>query len=64
MPGKIIESNPDVVNEKNAEWHTFDGDRSKLNVYAKSEIPATPGFGFFSTTIMLLIAVFGGRKRS
>ena len=64
MPGKIIESNADVVNGKKAEWHTLDGAGSKLNVYAKSEIPATPGFGFFCTTIMLLIAVFGVRKRS
>ncbi len=61
MPGKIIESNADVVNGKKAEWHMTEG--STRNIYAKSEIPTVPGFGFFSTIIMLLIVVFGVRKR-
>lgn len=61
MPGKIIESNADVVNGNKAEWHILDG--STRNVYAKSEIPTIPELGFFGTTIILLIAVFGVRKR-
>lgn len=63
MPGKIVESNADIINGKKAEWHLTEGG-STQNIYAKSEIPTIPGFGFFSTTIMLLIAIFGIRKRS
>lgn len=61
MPGEIVESNADVVNGNKAEWHMYEG--STRDIYAKSEIPVIPGLGFFSTTIVLLIALLGVRKR-
>lgn len=45
MPGKIIDTNANVVNGNKAEWHLSGKDMSNMNMYAKSEVPATPGFG-------------------
>ncbi|QSZ68267.1 hypothetical protein RJ40_12565 [Methanofollis aquaemaris] len=47
MPGKIVDSNANTVNEKSAEWHLTGSDIFKTTIYAKSEVPATslPGFG-------------------
>jgi hypothetical protein len=45
MPGKIIDTNANVVNGNKAEWHLSGKDMSNMNMYAKSEVPKTPGFG-------------------
>ena len=45
MPGKIVDSNANVVNGNKAEWHLSGKDLSNMKIYAKSEVPATPGFG-------------------
>lgn len=56
MPGKIVESNADVVDGNKAEWHMVESGDSRP-VYAKSEIPSNsiPGF----SSIMGIIALLG-----
>jgi len=41
MPGKIVESNANIVNESKAEWHMTGNKKGKIKIYAKSNITAT-----------------------
>ena len=57
MPGKIVDSNANVVKDNKAEWH-FNG-KTMANadrLYAKSEVPKAPGF----EAIVALLAVLCG----
>lgn len=45
MPGKIVDSNANAVNDNKAEWHMNGKTMSGMKMYAKSEVPAAaPGF--------------------
>jgi hypothetical protein len=48
MPGKIVDSNANVVKDNKAEWHLTGKTMSGMTMYAKSEVPAgaagAPGF--------------------
>jgi len=39
MPGKIVDSNANIVKENKAEWHMNGNQMGKVKIYAKSEIP-------------------------
>jgi len=56
MPGKILDSNANVVKDNKAEWHLSGKDLSTMNMYAKSEVPSAPGFEV-AAAIAGLIAV-------
>jgi len=45
MPGKIVDSNANVVKDNRAEWHLVGG---SAVIYAKSEVPSIPGFDLLS----------------
>lgn len=53
MPGKILESNADIITDNKAEWHVTGGDITNTKIYAKSEIPLLSGF----TSIIAIIAI-------
>ena len=54
MPGKIVDSNANVVDGNKAEWHFSGSDLSGSEIYAKSEIPSFPIPGF-----TMLLGIFG-----
>lgn len=56
MPGKIVDSNANVVNGNKAEWHLTGKTMSGMRMYAKSEVPATPGF----EAILAIAGIFAG----
>lgn len=39
MPGKIVDSNANIVNGNKAEWHMNGNQMGKVKIYAKSEVP-------------------------
>ncbi|MFO7966348.1 MAG: hypothetical protein R6U44_01955 [Archaeoglobaceae archaeon] len=47
MPGKIVETNANTIEDNKAEWHLTGADAFNARIYAKSEIPAIPGFEMF-----------------
>jgi hypothetical protein len=55
MPGKILDSNADIIKDNTAEWHVNGPDIFNTKVYAKSEVPLLPGF----TSIIAIIALAG-----
>ena len=57
MPGKITDSNANVVNGNKAEWH-FNGNTMSnfKTIYAKSEVAKSPGF----ESMAALLALVGG----
>lgn len=56
MPGKIVDSNANVVEGNKAEWHFSGTELSGSEIYAKSEIPSFPIPGFtISLGILSLI---------
>jgi hypothetical protein len=57
MPGKIIDSNANVVKENTATWHLYGKDVFTTVIYAKSEIPQTPGFSIIYTVAAMVLAV-------
>lgn len=71
MPGKILDSNADVVNGNKAEWH-YNADRLEgvQAFYAKSDVSsgtsASPGFGPALALLAIAAGVFlvAARKRS
>ncbi len=61
MPGKIVDSNVDNVKENKAEWHFS---VRKTPIYAKCELPTSPGFGVFEAIAAFsAVFVFGLKKR-
>lgn len=58
MPGKIVDSNANVVNGNKAEWH-FNGNTagSYKTIYAKSQVAKTPGF---EAVVALMALASGG----
>lgn len=58
MPGKIVESNANVVDGNKAEWHFSGSDFSGSEIFAKSEIPSfpLPGFTVFYGIFGLIIS--------
>lgn len=57
MPGPIIESNADLVEDNSAEWHYNTSGYEGYYMYAKSELPpSTPGFGVVCALAAGLIA--------
>jgi hypothetical protein len=57
MPGPIVESNADLVEENNAEWHYNTSGYEGYHMYAKSELPTSiPGFGMICAIAAGLIA--------
>ncbi len=55
MPGKIVDSNADKVKGNKAEWHFS---TRKTPIYAKCEIPKSPGFEVFGAILAIaLIAI-------
>lgn len=65
MPGKIVDSNANVVKGNKAEWHFNGKTMSGQKLYAKSEIPATPGFGMIPALSGILIGclIMAGRRK-
>lgn len=59
MPGKIVESNANVVDGNKAEWHLTGANAFNTDIYAKSELPVfgLPGFGLIITLIGLISAI-------
>lgn len=57
MPGKIVDSNANVVKDNKAEWHLTGSDAFNARIYAKSEIPSIPGFGLLVGILGLTVAV-------
>lgn len=39
MPGKIVDSNANIINGNKAEWHIDGNQMGKVKIYAKSEVP-------------------------
>ena len=58
MPGKIVDSNANVVKDNKAEWHLTGADAFNARIYAKSEIPSIPGFELL-IGVLGLVAAFG-----
>lgn len=58
MPGKIIDTNANVVDGNKAEWHLTGSEVFTTEIYAKSEVPvfALPGFGALIALIGLSCA--------
>ncbi|MDI6898116.1 hypothetical protein [Methanocella conradii] len=57
MPGKIVDSNANVVKDNKAEWHLTGKTMSGMKMYAKSEIPTSvPGF----EGILAIASIFAG----
>ena len=65
MPGNIVETNAGNVTGNRAEWHLSGSDISKTKIYAKSDIPALPGFTalFAIIALTMIIAYFGILKK-
>ena len=61
MPGDIVDSNANVVDGNKAEWHMV-GNTQPEDIYAKSEIPSTPGFGLMASVLAILVVAFFFRK--
>ena len=59
MPGKIVDSNADKVKGSKAEWH-FSGKRV---IYAKCELPKSPGFGALEALVVIAVLALGLRRR-
>lgn len=57
MPGKIVEANANTVEDNKAEWHLTGVDAFNTRIYAKSEIPAIPGFEVFTGLFALITCV-------
>jgi hypothetical protein len=56
MPGKIVDSNADVVKGNKAEWHLVGKNISRMDrLYARSDIAKSPGF----ESIAALLAIAG-----
>ena len=55
MPGKIVDSNADKVKGNRVEWHFSS---RKTPIYAKCELPKSPGFGSVET-LLAILAVTG-----
>ncbi|AIG98497.1 MULTISPECIES: PGF-CTERM sorting domain-containing protein [Archaeoglobus] len=64
MPGKIVESNANVVKDNKAEWHLTGASAFNTRIYAKSEVPGIPGFEAALAIVGLLAAglLFGRVK--
>ncbi len=62
MPGKIVDSNANTVNEKTAEWHLTGSDVFKTTIYAKSELPAFPLPGFGAVLAVLALGLLVWRR--
>lgn len=65
MPGKIVDSNANVVKGNKAEWHLSGKDMANMSMYAKSEVPATPGFGAILAIVGIVIVglIFASRRK-
>jgi len=65
MPGKILDSNADIISDNKAEWHVTGADISNTKIYAKSEIPLLSGFSSIIAVISItcLIGYFGIIKK-
>lgn len=57
MPGKIVETNANTIEDNKAEWHLTGADAFNTRIYAKSEIPAIPGFEIFFGLFALIAGV-------
>jgi len=57
MPGKIVESNANVVEDNKAEWHLTGIDALNAEIYAKSEVPTIPGFELLVGVLGLIGAI-------
>ncbi len=63
MPGKIVDSNANVVKENKAEWHLVGTDAFNAKIYAKSEIPALPGFELpLALLAVILVLIVSGKQ--
>lgn len=64
MPGKIVEANANTIEGNKAEWHLTGTDAFNARIYAKSEIPAIPGFETFTGLFALItsLIVIGVRR--
>ncbi|MBO8180906.1 MAG: hypothetical protein H0Z19_10620 [Archaeoglobus sp.] len=58
MPGKIVDSNANVVRDNKAEWHLTGANAFNARIYAKSEVPKIPGFEAVSSVLGLMVAGF------
>ena len=56
MPGKIVDSNANVVTGNKAEWHMNGKTMSGIKMYARSEVPSAPGF----EALLAIAGVFAG----
>lgn len=63
MPGKIVDSNANVVRENKAEWHLTGTDALNTEIYAKSEVPSIPGMELAIGILGLSIGLLAFRKR-
>lgn len=58
MPGKIVESNADIVEGNKAEWHMNADQMTRIKIYAKSEISKGiwgPALIILGLTLLLLL---------
>ncbi len=64
MPGKIVDSNANVVKDNKAEWHLTGTDALNAEIYAKSEVPSMPGFELLVGVLGLIGAMEITRRNS
>lgn len=62
MPGKIVDSNANVVKDNRAEWHLTGADAFNTRIYAKSEVPSIPGFELLLGILGLVAAGIIARR--